>query len=152
MDIKTKETYSEVYSILNMLGENYITKIPSKLYQMIKEEKSNEYNPQYDFSIALEQQNIKKEALSMIALFHLNYWCNSQEEKQELKELFKENEIKYQAELREKYNPDNIFKNRNHSTQNEENIENEPVALIEYKENIFKKIINKILEFFKLRK
>ena len=37
MDIKTKETYSEVYSILNMLGENYITKIPSKLYQMIKE-------------------------------------------------------------------------------------------------------------------
>ena len=50
------------------------------------------------------------------------------------------------------YNPDNIFKNRNHSTQNEKNIENEPVALIEYKENIFKKIINKILEFFKLRK
>ena len=152
MDIKTKETYSEVYSILNMLGENYITKLPSKLYQMIKEEKSYEYNLQYDFAIALEQQNIKKEALSMIALFHLNYWCNSQEEKQELKDLFKENEIKYQAELREKYNPDNIFKNRNHSTQNEENIENEPVALIEYKENIFKKIINKILEFFKLRK
>ena len=152
MDIKTKETYSEVYSILNMLGENYITKIPSKLYQMIKEEKSNEYNTQYDFTIALEQQNIKKEALSMIALFHLNYWCNSQEEKQELKDLFKENEIKYQAELREKYNPDNILKNRNHSTKNEENVENEPVALIEYKENIFKKIINKILEFFKLRK
>ena len=36
----------------------------------------------------------------MIALFHLNYWCNSQEEKQELNDLFKENEIKYQPELR----------------------------------------------------
>ena len=152
MDIKTKETYSEVYSILNMLGENYIIKLPSKLYHMIKEEKSNEYNPQYDFRIALEQQNIKKEALSMIALFHLNYWCDSQEEKQELKDLFKENEIKYQAELREKYNPDNIFKNRNNSTQKEESIENESVALIEYKENIFKKMINKILKFFKLIK
>lgn len=151
MDIKTKETYSEVYSILNMLGENYIIKLPSKLYQMIKEEKSNEYNPQYDFTIALEQQNIKKEALSMIALFHLNYWCNSKEEKQKLKDLLKENEIKYQVELREKYKPDNIFKNRNHLTQ-EESIENESIALIEYKENIFKKMINKILEFFKLRK
>ena len=82
----------------------------------------------------------------------MNYWCNSQEEKQELKDLFKENEIKYQAELREKYNPDNIFKNRNHSNPNEENITNEPVALIEYKESIFKKIINKILGFLKLRK
>lgn len=152
MDIKTKETYSEVYSILNMLGENYITKIPSKLYQMIKEEKSNEYNPQYDFTIALEQQNIKKEALSMIALFHLNYWCNSEAEKRELRDLLKENEIKYQSELREKYNPDNIFKNRNNLTQKEESIENKPVALIEYKENIFKKMINKILGFFKLRK
>lgn len=152
MDIKTKETYSEVYSILNMLGENYITKLPSKLYQMIKEEKSNEYNPQYDSTIALEQQNIKKESISMIALFHLNYWCSSPEEKQELKELFKDNEVKYQAELREKYNPDNIFKNRNHSTLNEEKEANESVAMVEYKESIFKKIINKILGFLKLRK
>ena len=64
----------------------------------------------------------------------------------------KENEIKYQSELREKYNPDNIFKNRNNLTQKEESIENKPVALIEYKENIFKKMINKILVFFKLRK
>ena len=93
MDIKTRETYSEVYSILNMLGETYIIKIPSKLYQMIKEEKLNEYNPKYDSTLALEQPNIKNETLSMIALFHLNYWCDSQEEKQELKDLFNENEI-----------------------------------------------------------
>ena len=145
MDIKTKETYSEVYSILNMLGEDYITKLPSKLYNLIKEEKSAEYNPQYDGTIALEQQNIKKETLSMIALFHLNYWCNSEEEKQELNNLFNENEQKYQTELREKYNPDNIFKNRNN---NVENIGKER-ALIEYKEPFFKRIINKIKGLFK---
>ena len=69
MDTKTKEIYSEVYGILNMLGKNYIEKLPSNLYKMIKQEKINEYNPQYDSSIALEQQNIKKESLSMIALF-----------------------------------------------------------------------------------
>ena len=38
MDIKTKETYSEVYSILNLLGESYITKLPKSLYNMIIEE------------------------------------------------------------------------------------------------------------------
>ncbi len=146
MDIKTKETYSEVYSILKMLGENYITKLPSQLYQMIKEEKSNEYNPQYDSTIALEQQNIKKETISMIALFHLNYWCNSQEEKQELKKLFEDNEVKYQVELREKYNPDNLFKKRN--SQQEENIITNQVSMVEYKKPLFKRIINKIKIIF----
>ena len=99
MDIKTKETYSEVYSILNLLGESYITKLPKSLYNMILEEKSNEYNPQYSSSIALEQQNIKKEALSMIALFHLNYWCNSQEEKGGLKALIKNNRRKTSSRI-----------------------------------------------------
>lgn len=145
MDIKTKEIYSEVYSILNMLGESYIEKLPSKLYNMIKEEKSAEYNPQYDGTIALEQQNIAKEALSIIALFHLNYWCNSEEEKQELNNLFKENEEKYQAELREKYNPDNVFKNKIEKIVSEQ-------ALVEYKESFFKRIINKIKDLFSFMK
>ena len=81
MDEKTKEIYSEVYSILNMLDKSYITRLPEKLYMMIQKEKSNKYNPQYDPNIDLSEQNIKKETLSIIALFHLNYWCNSQEEK-----------------------------------------------------------------------
>jgi len=144
MDIKTKEIYSEVYSVLNMLGDSYITKLPSSLYKMIKEEKLNEYNPYYDSSIALEQQNIRKESISMIALFHLNYWCTSEEEKQELNNLFIENEEKHQAELREKHNTDNLFKNRNN---NVENIASEK-ALVEYREPFFKRIINKIKNLF----
>lgn len=147
MDTKTKEIYSEVYGILNMLGKNYIEKLPSNLYKMIKQEKINEYNPQYDSSIALEQQNIKKESLSMIALFHLNYWCDSQDEKNKLKELFENNEIKYQTELREKYNPDNLFKNRQKSVENDYAKEN-TMAMVEYKESIFRKIINKIKGIF----
>lgn len=150
INIKMKETYSEVYSVLNMLGKDYITKLPSKLYQMIKEEKSNEYNPQYDLTIALEQQNIKKESLSMIAIFHLNYWCDSQEEKQKLKDLFNENEIKYQSELKEKYNSDKLFEKKDNSEQFEEQLEE--TAMIEYEENIFKKIINKILNILRFRK
>ena len=151
MDIKTKETYSEVYSILILLGESYITKLPKSLYNMIIEEKLNEYNPKYSSSIALEQQNIKKEALSMIALFHLNYWCNSQEEKEELKALLKNNEEKHQAEIREKYNPDNLFKNRKQNVVNEPEAISEPVAMVEYKESIFKRILNKIKDIFHIR-
>ena len=37
MNTKTKEIYSEVYSVLNMLGNDYINKIPDNLYKMIKQ-------------------------------------------------------------------------------------------------------------------
>lgn len=146
MNVQTQEIYSEVYSILNLLGESYIKKLPISLFNMIKEEKRQDYNPKYDSKINLEQQNIKRETLSMIALFHLNYWCNSDEEKNELKTLFKTNEEKHQAEIREKYNPDNLFKKR--SLQQEENVVTNEVAMVEYKESIFKRFINKIKNIF----
>ena len=142
MDIKTKEIYSEVYGILNMLGNNYIMKLPSSLYKMIEEKKSNEYHPKYDSEVSLEEQNIRRESISMIALFHLNYWCSSNEEKENLKTIFKDNETKYQTELRRKYNPDNLFK-RQSSEQKESSITKE-IAMVEYKESILKKFINKI--------
>ncbi len=146
MNVQTQEIYSEVYSILNLLGESYIKKLPVSLFNMIKEEKRQDYNPKYDSEINLEQQSIKRETLSMIALFHLNYWCNSDEEKNELKTLFKTNEEKHQAEIREKYNPDNLFKK--HSLQQEESTITNEVAMVEYKEPLFKRIINKIKIIF----
>ena len=112
MNVQTQEIYSEVYSILNLLGESYIAKLPTSLFNMIREEKRQDYNPKYDLKTNLGQQNIKRETLAMIALLHFNYWCDSEEEKNKLKEIFKTNEEKYQAEIKEKYNPDNLFKNR----------------------------------------
>lgn len=140
MNMQTKEIYSEVYSILNLLGEDYIKKLPTDLFNMIEEERKQDYNPQYDLK-NFEGQSIKRASLSMIALFHLNYWCKSDDEKNNLKQIFRKNQEKYQTEIREKYNPDNIFKNK------KENIDNDSlneVDLIEYKETIFKKILKKI--------
>lgn len=148
MNVQTQEIYSEVYSILNLLGESYIKKLPISLVNMIKEERKQDYNPKYDLTINLEQQNIKRDSLSMIALFHLNYWCNSDEEKNELKKLFKTNEEKHQAEIREKYNPDNLFKKRTEEIKKEETIAESTVAMVEYKEPIFKRFINKIKSIF----
>lgn len=147
MNINTKETYSEVYEILNLLGNDYITKLPKSLYVMIQEKRDINYNPKYDLTIPLNKQDVRKNTISIIALLHFNYWCINEEEKNNLRKLFSDNEIKYQEEARNKYNPDNIFKvkeNKIEKIQNEEN-----TALIEYKETIFKKIINKIKRLFK---
>ena len=48
MNIYTQEIYSEVYAVLNMLGESYIKRFPVALYEMIEKEKSNYYTPTYD--------------------------------------------------------------------------------------------------------
>lgn len=144
MNVRTQEMYSEVYSILNLLGNSYISKLPKSLFKMIEDEKLDTYNPQYTEDKSLNEQNVKRESLAMIALFHLNYWCNSDEEKQQLKQLFKTNEEKHQAEIGEKYNPDNLFKNRNPQPIVDSQPVANGVAMVEYKESFFKKFINKI--------
>ena len=150
MDINIQETYSEVYGILNMLGENYIKRLPNSLYEMIRDSKSLTYNPQYNKEISLNEQNIKRESLSMIALFHLNYWCNSNEEKEQLKQLFKNNEEKHQAEIREIYNPDNLFKNRKQEISTESQPFKKDVSMVEYKEkNFLQKLFDKIKHLFR---
>ena len=57
----------------------------------------------------------------------------------EINNILAENEKKYEEELREKYNPDDIFKNEIMVEKTSKNNE-----LIEYKETFLKKIINKI--------
>lgn len=53
----------------------------------------------------------------------------------------------------EKYNPDNLFKNnRKQVKQVETKVNTDNVSLVEYKENIFTKILNKIKNIFKRNK
>lgn len=143
MNIKTKEIYSEVYQVLNLLGNEYIDKLPNSLLNMLKEKRNTNYNPQYIEDIPLNKQNIRKETLAIIALLHLNYWCDNEKEKLELKQILKNHEDKYQQELRNKYNSEDIFKKHI-----QENIVKNQVSMIEYKEPLFKRIISKIKSIF----
>ena len=56
-------------------------------------------------------------------------------EKELLKEALEENDKIYQAELREKYNPDTLFKNKVETLENS-------IAMVEHKKSIFTKIKN----------
>ena len=151
MEIQRKEMYSEVYSVLNLLGEKYIKKLPISLINMIKDERKKEYNPKYDLKANLAEQNIRRESLSMIALLHLNYWCESEEEKDSLKELLKNNEEIHQAEIREKYNPDNLFKNRIKEEKKLIKEEKEQTMLVPVKENFFTRFIKKLKNIFNIK-
>ena len=152
MKVETKEIYSEVYQILNLLGTEYTEKLPATLMSMLKEKRAINYNPQYTEDLPLNEQNIRKETMAIIVLLYLNYWCEDENEVAEINNILKNNEEKYQLELRERYNPDNIFKKQKQETKNvEEQIANE-TAMIPYKKSIFARIINKIKNIFHIKK
>ena len=72
--------------------------------------------------------------------------CNDIE-RIELEKTLNENEVNYQNELREKYNPDNLFKNKQKEVKNV-TTENESTSVVAYKESFIKRIIGKIKLFF----
>lgn len=148
MENTVKDIYSEVYAILNMLGKEYINKLPKDIYNIIKEEKSTEYNPVYATTVALDRQDVKKETISIIAFLHLNYWCDK-EEKIKLRELFDENEDKYQEELKQQEKQEIEQENEETQDDNEIEVGKEFLSMIVYKEeNFVQKIFNKIRKLF----
>ena len=104
-----KRAYAETFEILQLLGDEYINKIPNEFIKFIEKEKDNNYNVNINPDIPLEEQNLLEDTINILAILKLDYWCKNKEEKDELKRILIENENEYQEELRKKYNPDNIF-------------------------------------------
>ena len=120
--------YSEVYSVLLELGENYMNKIPRKFLEHIENERNLEYNPKYDFEKNIENQ-ISNDALTFIAYLNLEYWANDAE-REELLKKYKENETLYNRVWEEKTN--NMFKKNNI----EKTKGSEETKLVKYKKNV----------------
>ena len=148
MTNETKEIYSEVYQVLNLLGDEYINRLPKSLVNMLNEKRKLDYNPEYTDDVSLSKQNIRKKSLAIIVLLYLNYWCENENEVLEAKQILLDNEEKYQKELREKYNPDNIFENYNQRHENIiENNEEKDLA-VPQSQSLMRRILNKIKNIF----
>ena len=142
MDIKTKEMYSEIYSILEIMKEEYVKKIPKNLYDLIKENRLDTYNPIYNPEENLADQKMSKETAALLVLLKLNYWCENETEKEEIREALKKNSIEQARIMREKYSSANMFKQFNNPSEKVVEKENN---IVKYeKEGFFKKFFNKI--------
>lgn len=136
-NIEYIQANTEIKCLLKYFPINYIKKLPTKLLEMIYGNSDEKYNIDVDLKKDLKNQNISKKTKDMLAVLTYNYW-SSETEKKDIIERLNENENNYQEELREKYNPDNIFKNRETKVEALEN----SVAMVEYKKSIFSKIKN----------
>lgn len=162
--------YSELLEILSFMEDEYINKIPKKLMNIFKQYSSNEYKKHINPDVPLEEQKLTETTSALLGMLMLNYWCESDNQKQKLKQTFEENERKYQEELREKYNPNNIFNNETSanlnvqaqdSTTSSQNVDisyiNSTKLPIDYNsfpwyKKMFSKIKNFIYKLFKSKK
>ena len=82
-------------------------------------------------------------------MLYLNYWCENDEEENSLIKQYAENDRKSEEETREKYNPDNLFKNKEKNKEQIANNSTETSLIIVEKEKWYKKIFNFIKNFIK---
>ena len=148
--------FSEVYEITKYLPEEFVEKIPQKLIVTIANNRDTSYVFDYDLSKDINDQDIYEETKDFISALYLTYYC-APKEKEKILNIMKENSIKEERELREKYNPDNVFQsNTPDETKQVDtlddgvdyklNLEEESTALVVKKEPFIVRIINKIKE------
>ena len=138
--------YKEVIEVLKHTKREDVNKIPKYRILLWKTNMKKDYDFKIDTSKTLEEQNLSKEAKAIIANIFKKYWATDyQKERIEAKEKYDIEQM--EKEKYERYNPNDIFKNRKQDILSENSTTNN-VAIVEYKESIFKKIINKIKDIF----
>lgn len=146
VSVEYSEAITETLDILKHTRKEDVNKIPSKFMDYLKENASKTYKPELDHTKKIKDMQLKRKTKAILAIIYKKFWCDS-EKKKEFDNTLKNNEIEYQKELREKYNPDNLFKNKVSQVETVDN----SVAMVEYKESIFKKFINKIKSIFRIK-
>ena len=141
---------AEINEILKYLSVEQVNKIPKKLRLLFEEIAEKDYIPHINPNKRIIEQDITSKTRDILIIFYRKYWAND-EMRQEIDKKLIDNEKRYQKELREKYNPDNIFKAENKEKTTgvfeKVNVSNE-VNIVKYKESIFKKFINIIKSIF----
>lgn len=131
--------YAELDEILSLMSSEYVDKIPLKFRDFLSREKDTNYIKKIDVNKPLEEQNLQRKTLVLLAVLRLNYWCENEEEKQEFLKVLGDN----QKEQIEKYSTDRIFDSDNNNKQ----IKNDSIIVYQNK-TFIEKVLEKIKKFF----
>lgn len=142
--VEFSEAITETLYILNHMKKIYRDKIPEKLMNFFEENKSKTYEIEFEYYKKLNEINLKEKTKDILAVIYMNYWI-TESEKNEYQKILINNEEKKQEKLRQKYNPDNLFKKQQNIVENK-------VELVEYKQSIFKRFVNRIKSIFNIKK
>lgn len=139
-----KKVFSEVYNIIFHMEKELYNKIPKQFIHFIKENKDDNYIVNIDYSKGINEQELLQQTRVMLSLIYRDYLCD-EEERKELLENDEKELKRIEDEIRETYNPDDIFKNK--KPENYDN--NLPIEI--KRKNLLEKIIEFIKKIIKKR-
>lgn len=139
-----EKAYKEVYTILQDLNEEEYNKIPPEVINAIKNNMDNGYAFELDDELELKEQQMLPETKAILFNLFRDYLATEQQ-RQKVIEMQNEERQKLELKKQEKYNT-NVFENK--SDKRVEEVK-EVTDMVEYKENIFKRIFNIIKLIFK---
>ncbi len=132
-------SYVEVLEILKHIPKEDYIKIPEEKIEFYKNNMDKNYIYIYN---PIMPKTLRKTDAILINLYK-NYIAK-EDEKQKINQILKLNEMKEEQEKQKKFRPNNIFNNH---VENE-NINENTILVVEHKETMLKKIINKIKRIF----
>ena len=152
MNQRYREASVDVLDILSHMSSSEQEKVSRKFVEFLKDNSSEDYVSNLDYTKSLDQMELSEEARGLIAIMYRNYWCTA-EEKQALDAKFIEIEVKKQEELRERFNPDSVFGNESETESisgSSSSVSTEETSIVstDKKEGIISKIINFIKGIF----
>ena len=145
-----REAFTEVNEIIKLMPIELVKKIPSKFREMVEEERDKNYLP--DIKEPLEKCKLKNETIIILGLIYRDFLCLPEERKKlqekDAKDL-QEIQKAIEEEARQKYNPDDLFKNKKNEKLNYKEETEEKRMVIVQEEKWYKKIFNIIKGIFK---
>lgn len=140
-----KRAYSEVVNVLNGLSDKDYKKIPEDVVLALEERVDIDYIHELEEDKTLTEDEISAKAQSILAIIFRDYLASKRQKYKILKyENIESNKLE-EEKIENTDLDDTVIE-----VEDEEEIEiQQNVALIEYKENIFKRFLNKIFAIFK---
>lgn len=138
----------EVSEIIKCFPESDKIKIPKSFLDFVEENKDNSYEYKVENIDNFQNENMMEETKIMLSIIYRDFIASGEEKEQMLKQKNKE-----VVKDSEESSSDNLLENeeikkeeeeREEETKIEEKIDNTEtqIALVEYKESIFRRIIN----------
>ena len=143
MEDNYAKAYKEIIEILKYVPKESVNKIPKEMRDMFEAEQLKIYNFQIDTEKPFEEQELLEETKAILANIFRDYWATDYQ-KARIIEKEKQDREEWEKQKREKFNSNDIFKNKHQNIKVQENLNenynsNLPVEV--KKQNIFQRLL-----------
>ena len=152
-EVEYSEAAVEVLNILNHTVKEDVIKIPQSFMRFLTNIASRSYKPRFNHEQPINGLNLQEKTKELLGFIYITWWSD-EKEYEEYKKQIHDIKIKNEKNVNDS-NLEDIFKLRKEQS-NDSMIQTKntiDTTMVKYKkENIFKKILNKIFNFFGVKK